>query len=113
MRYRDILKENDNVEEDIKSSILDVIIPLKNQRVGEFPLSRIIDSVISNPDIMGLDITPSYIASLVRKVSGCSVHTNSSGEQVVDLSNFNATKEKNNVSQTEKDAIKQAERELE
>lgn len=85
MRWYEIISEEQDFEDQVKNAILDMITPLRGQGIGSLTLNQLMDQIKADPDIMGMDLTPDFVSSLVNKIPGFSVHTDANGQSIVDM----------------------------
>lgn len=87
MRWRELVSEEQDFQDQVKNAILDMIIPLRGQGITSLTLDQLMDQITADPDVIGMDLTPDFVSSIVDKIPGFSVHTNSNGEMIIDMSN--------------------------
>ena|ERR1700691_4656170 len=88
MRWCEI-KEGLDVLNNTRDSILDMLTPLQSQGVNKITMKQVIDQISTNPDISGLDITSDLIKDSLSGIKGFNIHTDSNGNEIIDLSNGN------------------------
>ena len=89
MRWHEIISEEQDFEDQVKNAILDMVTPLRGQGVTSLSMNQLLDQIKSDPDVIGMDLTPDFISSLVNKIPGFSVHTDSNGQLIVDMEKAN------------------------
>lgn len=85
MRWNEIVSEEQDFEDQVKNAILDMITPLRGQGISSLSLQQLMDQIKSDPDVMGMDLTPDFVTSLINKIPGFSVHTDSNGQMIIDM----------------------------
>lgn len=89
MRWYEIINEEQDFEDHVKNAILDMITPLRGQGISSLTLDQLMDQIKSDPEIQGMDLTPDFVSSLINKIPGFSVHTDSNGQLIVDMEKAN------------------------
>lgn len=114
MRIRHILKEQDDMQRSIKQACINMFIPLKNEGQYEVAFGGVLDYLFSDT-LAGMDVSESYIVSIINSIPEASVVTGADGKKTVSLVNVDNNKSsetKDTSNEVEQSAIKAAKSEL-
>lgn len=81
MKWNNLLEAiNDNIVQNTKNAILDMIVPLQNEGVQSLGINQVISILKDNPDLDGYNIDANLIQQAIDGVYGLSISTDASGD---------------------------------
>ena len=85
MRWQEIIHESDDILDQARNALLDMITPLLSQGITSVTVQQVIDQLQNDPDLQGIDLSNDLIMQALEGVTGVQYTTNSAGQPSIAL----------------------------